>query len=102
MATKWIGLAEVRAQEGSEVFGPEPKGAIVNIVACAEDADDFRDVAVRAFDEYGVDLVKLEDVEPLASRIGSHEVDATLLRVAERIPDDTPFVFGSFHTYALE
>ena len=102
MSTKWIGLAKVRPHKGSDVFGPQPSGAIVNIIACADDANEFHDVAVRAFEEYELELVKLEDIEPLASRVAAYEVDATLLRDAERIPEDTPFVFSSFHTYPLD
>src|SRR5688572_4326368 len=98
----WIGLAEVHSTAGSDVLGPARKGAIVTIIAHARDANDFRVVAAEAFREYGFELVALDNIELLSERTQHSAVDEILLRDAKRIPQDTKFVFGNFHTYPLD
>jgi hypothetical protein len=98
-AAKWVGLAKVYAAPGSDVLGPDAKGAFVTIIALANDAADFASIVRSALTGYGLILAKLEDVEPLELRLKSHQVDPTLLKDAGHIPQSTLFVFGSFHTY---
>lgn len=99
---RWIGLAEVQPRVGVTVLGTRARGAFVSIVAFVRDPQEFRGVSARAFTEYGLQLIKLEDVEPLSTRVARQRVDPILLQDAERIPKDTLFVFGSFHSYPAD
>ena len=68
----------------------------------AASARDFESAAREALAQYGFVVVQLDDVDLLAQRVRSFEVDPVLIKDAEQIPGATHFVFGSFHSYKEE
>jgi hypothetical protein len=99
---KWIGTARVRSAPGEAPLGPGVTSAHVNVVALAASAEDFEAVAREALAQYGFVLLQLDDVDLLAQRVRSFEVDPVLIKDVEQIPGATNFVFGSFHSYREE
>lgn len=94
----WIGLAEVLPLPGNDELGTAA-GAIVNVIARAENSDQFARMVEHALDSEGYYLKVLEDVEQLYERMRKHSVDGTILELAARAVADRTVQFGAFHTY---
>jgi hypothetical protein len=96
----WIGLAEVRPSEGCDVL-EGAKGAFVNIVTWAEDADEFKRNAELVLGElrlFVVDVERPEPVEVRRRREGDFEdVIEDMIDRAEDNPN--AIIFGTFHLW---
>jgi hypothetical protein len=77
----------------------DENGAVVQILALATRANEFRDVVRNALDELGFDLVALDDSEPLVDRRQQWTVDETLLAKAAEVRATGHARFGSFFTW---
>lgn len=96
--TTWIGLIEVVPREGSDFLG-SAEGAFVNVVALASNASDYRESVERAVNELGLDLVDVEDAEPLSNRLKKWTVDEEIRDMAETVKRLGSVAFGTFDTY---
>jgi hypothetical protein len=94
----WIGLATVHQRPGAGILLDE-NDAYVQMLAWASSPDDFRFAVEQAFDEYGFDLLELEDVESLALRRQRAVVDPDLIAKAEEVKLTGFPRFGSFVTW---
>ncbi len=98
---KWIGLAHVVPRPGNDTLSGAI-GAIVSVVALAEDAEDFGQKLTVALNSYDFDVIEIEDVELVECR--SHKFPAAneVLKLADAISDENPVVLGAFHTYKVK
>jgi hypothetical protein len=95
----WIGLVEVRALERSEVLG-DAKGAFVNMVTWATDANQFKSNAESVLGKLGLFVVGIENPEPVSTRRRTtafeEEIEEMVTR-AQVNPD--AIIYGIFHTW---
>jgi hypothetical protein len=99
----WIGMVEVRPLSGkSEILG-EMKGAFVNIVTWAADAEQYRHNAELVIaglgDLFVSDVLNPEPVEDRQARAGSEfdeSIEDLILR-AQLNPN--AILYGSFHMF---
>ena len=82
---KWICLVEVTPRGNNHALG-EAKGAFVNAIVLADDSEDL-------------DVVTVDDVELFDERVGKEDVEASVLSTAERVSEQTPVAFASFHSF---
>jgi hypothetical protein len=95
----WIGLAEVVALPECKRLG-SGNGAFVKIALWADSDSNFYSKAERAISELDLQLLELEDREPLAerlSRIQAGDETEQMAETARMNPGD--IVFGTFHIW---
>ena len=93
----WIALANVGARDAfSPITGI---GAYVNVVGPASDRAAFEAATRRAADAIHLDLLELEDVEPLESRTAEYRVDPDILALAAEAVKIGGVMFGTCHNY---
>jgi len=97
----FIGLIEVFAGEGNSLLD---RGTIafVNVLAIAENEEEFNFKVKEAISYYGLTLKKIEDVELLEERKKYFEVSDELLDLADNLNDKVNLRFGTFHTFINE
>lgn len=99
----WIGMVEVRSLSGKNEILGEMKGAFVNIVTWAADAEQYRHNAELVIGGLGglfvCDVLNPEPVEDRRTRAGSgfEENSEELILRAESNPD--AILYGSFHLF---
>jgi len=99
----WTGLACLIADPACEDFrrfGDKGKGAWVNIVAWADDAQHFRKIAGQRARELDCLLLEVDETKLLEIRLEEPDYPEELLDMrttAFRQPDDT--IFGTFHVW---
>ena len=94
----YIGLIEVFAGEGNSLLETGII-AFVNILAIAENEEEYNFKVKEAINYYGLTLKKIEDVEILEERKKHFEVSDELLNLAENLNDEINLRFGTFHTF---
>jgi len=95
----WIGLAEVVALPGCKRLG-SGKGAFVKVALWADSDSDFYSRTTKAISELDLQLLELEDREPLSKRLARTQAGDETLQMAETArmnPGDV--VFGTFHIW---
>jgi hypothetical protein len=103
----WIGMVEVRALDGqSQIILGDSKGAFVNVVTWASDAEQYRHNVNLVIDKLGglfvSEVVNPEPVEIRRARIGgqlSEDVEDMVSR-AEGNPN--AIIYGTFHLFATD
>jgi hypothetical protein len=95
----WIGLVEVRALKRSDVLGDD-KGAFVNLVTWAANADQFKSNAELVFGRLSLFVVEVENPEPVSVRRPKADFDEEIEDMIARA-HDTPnaIIYGTFHTW---
>jgi hypothetical protein len=99
----WIGLVEVRVLKGgSEILG-DTKGAFVNIVTWAFDAEEYeRNARLMIGDLGGLFVAEIMDPEPVETRRArrkcgfDEEIEEMILR-AQGNPNAV--IYGTFHMF---
>ncbi|HKV91802.1 MAG TPA: hypothetical protein VJW20_04560 [Candidatus Angelobacter sp.] len=96
----WIGLVEVRPGPNCDILDGG-KGAFVNIVTWAANADEYERKARLVLDELHLDVVGVENAEPVDAR-RAHEGSLTdsiedMVSRAEGNPN--AIIYGTFHIY---
>lgn len=98
----WIALIEVRPEPGNDFFEGAP-GAYVSVLVLARNATEYRRLVTEAFDEIGLTVYGLEDVEPLTERRRKAGPDGDvaddLLALARRLSPSLPVAYDSFYVY---
>ncbi len=99
----WTGLACLVADPACKEFkrfGDNGKGAWVNIVASAGDAQNFTEIVGQRARELDCILLEVDEAKLLESRLEEPDYPEELLDMrttALRQPDDT--IFGTFHIW---
>ena len=95
----WIGLVEVRALKPTEVLG-DAKGAFVNVVTWASDADEFKTNAELVLGKLGLFIVEIENPEPVSIRRKKAEFEDEIEDMIARAQDNpNAIIYGTFHTW---
>src|SRR5258708_17025727 len=95
----WISLVGVGPLPGSTTLG-EAKGAYVNVLALASDAQQYEAAVRNALQELGLFAFEFEDVELFAERARHRQLDEELHDLAEEARSSRNVRFADFHTYA--
>jgi hypothetical protein len=94
----WIGLVDVVPMPGNnELTGA--KGAYVNFIAYASNADEFLSIANAEFTSLEFYVKNIEDAEPLSRRLEIHSLSHELFSLAEDVKRSGSVGFGTFHAY---
>jgi hypothetical protein len=95
----WIGFVHVQPAGGANPFGEGRKGAFTHVLALAAGADSFRDLASRTLEEYGLRVVDISDIAPVASYRAETRISAEMEELVELLSDEYPVQFAVFDTY---
>ncbi len=77
-----IGLVHVKHRR-SDKFFQGSKGAYVNVLAWAASILEYKKLVNQDADEYGMDVKKMEEIEPFSKRLRESRVQKSLLRLVE-------------------
>lgn len=80
----------------------EAIGGYVNIVALAADEVAFLRRADEAFGDLGLTVSELEDILLLEEDQAWKLANSEVLALAETVSPDTPFRFGTIHSYQTD
>jgi len=99
----WIGLADVAPAEANtdEQFDGYA-GGYVHALALAEDEDDFVERVRTALDELDLELLDLEDAEPVAETLERSGLSDELVALAIEAARTGQVTLGTFHLYPWE
>ena len=94
----WIGLAKVKSIYPESII--DANSAYVNVLALARSRSDFRRKVNIAVANKELLLMRMEDIEPLISRIENFKVPKVILDLAKQLVDfPSMAAFAKFHTY---
>jgi len=94
----WIGTAGVVPRNGCDLLSAD-KGAYTNVLTLARSEEEYRAKLTGALNYYGLELISLENVEPLSLRV---DPAAEILTIARELGhDNNPqhIRFATFHTF---
>jgi hypothetical protein len=95
----WIGMVEVRPLKGSTTLA-EAKGAFVNIVTWAQDAEYHRRNTDLVLEGLGLFVVEVENPEPVSVRRGNGVLEEVIEDMIVRAQDNpSAIIYGTFHTF---
>src|SRR5207249_2158345 len=95
---KWIGLAHVKPKPGNDTLSGALE-AYVAAIALAKDSTQFSEKVTTLLNEYGFDVLRIEDIELLKRRIQKFQVAADLTKLAEDLTPENPVALGTLHSY---
>lgn len=99
MKQLWIGKVEVRPLRGSRILG-DAKGAFVNIVTWATDAEEYRRNVDVVLSKLGLFVVEVENPEPISIRRQKAKLDEVIEEMIERAQDNPDaIIYGAFHKW---
>jgi hypothetical protein len=94
----WIGMVEVKCPPQNDILDGA-KGAYVNIVAPAASEKDFYHQVEKAVKSLDLNLVNIDDAEPLSQRMTDYQVDEEIEKIAQEATEQNSLRFGTFHTF---
>ena len=94
----WIGLVHVSSLPNNDLLG-NAKGAYVNVLALANNPNDFTNKVKESIIDLGLDFIELEDAELFSERIENYEVQENIKILATEVIKSKEVRFGDFHTY---
>jgi hypothetical protein len=94
----WIGLAKVKQPERNGVLGDADQ-AYTNVLALAKTKFGFRKQAKQAIEELGLQLMRLEDAEPIKFRSLKYSVPKKTLALADKARKENRVVFTVFASF---
>ena len=97
----WIGLAHVRPWEGNDLLG-NGHGAIVPVVGLASSADDLATLAATLLYHHQFEVVEVDDIELLSTRLSHHTVESDVLEIAEGLHESNRVGIGAFEVYQAD
>jgi hypothetical protein len=99
----WIGTVEVRAQAGGSEISGDSKGAFVNIVTWAADAEEYRRNAELVIGSLGglvvSEVLKSEPVDNRKARTGSDFEESIEDLIVRARANPNAILYGSFHLF---
>ena len=94
-------MAHVRPRMGNKILG-KSTSAIVAVVGDASDTEKFLSLVEQQFCDLQFDVLLLEDVEPLASRMTKQNFPEYLTDAIRALSPESPIALGTFHAYSEE
>ncbi len=94
----WIGLAHVRPFANNALLG-DGSGAFVPVVGLAQNAEELSTLAATLLYHHQFEVVEVEDIELLSTRMKKHSVEHELLLVVETLSEDNRVQVGAFQVY---
>lgn len=94
----WIGLAQVEPWVGNDLLG-NAAGAFVPVIGDAGDETDFLALVERELGALQFDVLALEDVELLSTRVRKHKMPADLSEAIAALSPENPLALGTFEAY---
>lgn len=95
----WIGRVEVRPLTGSRTL-EDARGAFVNMVSWAHDAEEFRRNAELVLSKLKLFILEVHEAEPVSTRRQKavfEDVIEDMVARAQANPD--AIIYGTFHTW---
>lgn len=86
---------------GNNILG-RAKGAYVNVLASATNAFEYTDKVKQALDEAGLNLLEIENPEPLSERLSAWTVDEEIITMAKTVRKIDSVTFGTFYKFENE
>ncbi len=96
----WIGMLEVRSRMNAKVIA-EASGAFVNVITWADSSEEFCRKATELINGLHLELVSVENPEPLINRGPEEELEFEIVRIADEVrhnPD--AIMYSTFHTWS--
>lgn len=85
----WIGLVKVFPYENCERIAQD-EGAYTNVLTIANSSKEFRSKITQILKKHKLQVVEVEEEEPLSKRLMEFEVDKEILELSEEeFTDDT-------------
>jgi len=100
--TVWIALVHLKPKSGKSALPSGAKGAYTNALALAKDLAGFEEKIRKHAQDYGLELVDIEDAEPFEQRVRSYEVSVELKELADSIQNSPQVCFDAFYNYMCE
>jgi hypothetical protein len=95
----WIGMVEVRPFDDSELLAGV-SGAFVNVLTWAADSEEFRRKAGDLMDRLHLEVITVEDAEPLENRGPEEQLDEQIARIAADVRyNPSAILYSTFHTW---
>jgi len=95
----WMGLVEVRALKGTRVL-TDAKGAFLNLVTWASDAEEFKSKAELVLGKLGLFVVQIENPEPVSIRRKNVEFEVEVEdMIAGALDNPNAIVYETLHTW---
>jgi hypothetical protein len=95
----WIGQIHVKPQPGCDYFDEDVIGGRANVVCLRLNEEEFRDWVNERFENAGLTVVSLENVEPLRTRIQREDVSDNILESADYAKRDGDMYFDEWKVY---
>ena len=94
----WIGLAKVKQSDRNGVLGDADQ-AYTNVLALAKSKVGFRSQVKQAIEELELQLLRLEEAEPLRLCLLKKSPHKDILALADNVKKDKKVVFDVFATF---
>lgn len=94
----WIGIAKVRQTSRDGVLGDADQ-AYTNVIGLAKNKSDFRLQVKRAIEDLQLQLIRLEEAEPLNTHLENFTPHEDLLTLAENVKKDGQVAFDVFQAF---
>ncbi len=94
----WIARVHAVPREGNSDFAGA-KGLVVNVLARTPSAAAYRHQVEQAVNEYGLDVVELEDLEEFSFEAPTPEEFERLSALARQVDEFGGVEFDVFYTY---
>ncbi|SFQ81624.1 hypothetical protein [Hymenobacter arizonensis] len=94
----WIASVHAVPREGNPDFAGA-KGVVVNVLARTPSAAAYRQQVEQAVNEYGLDVVEIEDLEEFAFEESTTEEFERLSALARQVDEFGGIEFDVFYTY---
>jgi hypothetical protein len=101
MKSKWIGLAEVKSARGFDVLNGA-RGAYVNVLALAQNPDEFVKTVRVSMEENHLELIRIKDIDPIDVRITTGKMIPYLVELSARLSEQYPVQFDEFQSFQEE
>jgi hypothetical protein len=96
----WFGLADVKSTDKNADVLDGAKGAFVNILALASSESDYNFLVSEVLKEYGLDLLSIEDVNPLKIlQLQGREFADELVGLKSLLSEENLVQFDEFQVY---
>jgi hypothetical protein len=94
----WVALVGACQRNGVSFLG-NAGGGYVNVVASATTPEHFLRKVRKALDEVGLELIDIDDLEPLSMRLSKKTVSEEILTMARTVEKIDSVAFGMFYTF---
>jgi len=97
----WIGLVQVSQRDRTGPLGDADQ-AFTNALALARSRTGFRSEVRKALEGLGLELLRLEEAEPMKTRMAKYKLGPELRRLAAEVKANGSPKFDTFHSFDLD